>query len=51
MINANELCAWDECLRQPMGGVPLHEPVITAIYCWRFNDEFDLTTRVIQNLC
>ena len=51
MINTNELHSCDEGLRQLMGGEPLNEPVMAAIYGYKFNNECDLTTRVIQNLC
>ena len=51
MINANDLHAWDEGLHQPMGVESLHESVMAAIYGYKFNDDYDLTTRVFQNPC
>ena len=39
MSNTNDLHGWDEGLRRPMGGDPLQEPVMAAIFGYRFNDE------------
>ena len=40
MGKTNDLHSWHQGLRQPMGGNPLHEPVMAAIHGYRFNDEF-----------
>lgn len=37
--NDHDPHGWDEGLRRPMGGDPLQEPVMAAIFGYRFNDE------------
>ena len=52
MGKTNDLHSWHEGLRQPMGGNPLHEPVMAAIHGYRFNDEFwRLNDQGFQSLC
>ena len=39
MSNTNDPNAWHLGLRRPMGGDPLNEPVMAAIYGYKFNGE------------
>ena len=40
MSTTNDPNAWHLGLRQPMGGDPLNEPVMAAIYGYKFNGDF-----------
>ena len=40
MSKGTDLHSWHEGLRRPMGGDPLKEPVMAAIYGYKFNDQF-----------
>ena len=35
-----DLNAWHQGLRQPSGGNPLQEPIMAAVYGYRFNNSF-----------
>ena len=39
MSNTNDPNAWHLGLRRPMGGDPLNEPVMAAIYGYEFNGD------------